>query len=94
MTKRHFQNPVIFMSRATTREMWLMVFGSEPDLYAGTLLLGRLEVRLDDRMDLGEARIEEDPDRVPVTLISDMNDVKMVIDTNIDPEGRWHGRDF
>lgn len=58
----HWKNPVIYMSRATAREVWHLLYGAEPDL-SGDLRFGqsRIPVLFDDRMDLGEARLEEDP---------------------------------
>ncbi len=58
----HWKNPVIYMSRATTREVWHLLYGAEPDL-ASDLRYGQsqIPVLFDDRMALGEARLEEDP---------------------------------
>ena len=58
----HWKNPVIYMSRATTREVWLLLYGSEPDLMSD-LKFGRTEIPVlfDDRMELGTARLEEEP---------------------------------
>lgn len=58
----HWHNPVIYMSRATTREVWRMFYGTDPDLY-GDLRFGQsqIPVLFDDRMELGEARLEEEP---------------------------------
>jgi hypothetical protein len=62
VSKPHFKNPVIYMSRATTREVWLQMFGNVPDL-TGDLRYGRsrIPVLFDDRMEFGTSRIEEDP---------------------------------
>lgn len=56
------KNPVIYMSRATTREVWQLLYGAEPDL-TSDLRFGQsqIPVLFDDRMALGEARLEEDP---------------------------------
>lgn len=56
------KNPAIYMSRATTREVWHLLHGYEPDL-RGDLRFGqaRIPVLFDDRMELGTARLEEDP---------------------------------
>lgn len=58
----HWKNPVIYMSRATTREVWLLLHGVEPDLYSD-LRFGQsqIPVLFDDRMEFGAARLEEDP---------------------------------
>lgn len=58
----HWENPVIYMSRATAREVWHLLYGTEPDL-SGDLRYGKsqIPVLFDDRMALGEARLEEDP---------------------------------
>lgn len=60
--QRHWQHPVIYMSRRTTVEIWRMMYGAEPDL-VGDLRFGQsqIPVLFDDGMELGEARIEEDP---------------------------------
>lgn len=60
----HWKHPVIYMSRATAREVWLLVYGVDPDL-SGDLRFGRsqIPVLFDDRMGLGESRLEEDPTR-------------------------------
>lgn len=62
MSQPRLKNPVIYMSRATTREVWLQMFGVEPDL-AGDLRYGRsrIPVLFDDRMEFGTGRLEEDP---------------------------------
>lgn len=62
MNQRHWQNPVLYMSRLTAREVWHLTYGAEPDL-RGDLRFGhsQIPVLFDDRMELGEARIEEDP---------------------------------
>lgn len=59
----HWKNPVIYMSRATTREIWRMMFDTEPDL-TGDLRYGRTQIPVlfDDRMEFGVARLEEMPD--------------------------------
>jgi hypothetical protein len=59
---RHWQHPVIYMSRDTTREIWHLMYGAEPDL-ASDLRYGQsqIPVLFDDRMEFGTARIEEDP---------------------------------
>jgi hypothetical protein len=60
----HWENPVIYMSRATTRELWRQMYGIEPDLRpASDLRFGqsRIPVLFDDRMEFGVARLEEDP---------------------------------
>jgi hypothetical protein len=59
----HWKNPVIYMSRATTREVWLLLYGTEPDLH-GDLRYGQsqIPVLFDDRMELGVARLEEFPE--------------------------------
>lgn len=56
------KNPVIYMSRDTTREVWQVVYGAAPDL-TGDLRFGQsqIPVLFDDRMPFGEARIEEGP---------------------------------
>jgi hypothetical protein len=61
-TSQHFRRPVIYMSRRTTREVWSMLYGTEPDL-TGDLRYGlsQIPVLFDDRMEFGAARIEEDP---------------------------------
>lgn len=58
----HWDNPVIYMSRATTRAIWPLAFGTEPDL-TSDLRFGRTQIPVlfDDRMALGEARVEESP---------------------------------
>lgn len=58
----HWKHPVIYMSRATTREIWQLMYGTEPDL-RGDLRYGQsqIPVLFDDRMELGVARLEEDP---------------------------------
>lgn len=59
----HWKNPVLYMSRATAREVWLLLYGEEPDL-SGELRYGKpqIPVLFDDRMELGVATLEEDPD--------------------------------
>lgn len=56
-----WKNPVLYMSRETTREVWLIVYGFDPNLLSGELRFGqsRIPVLYDDRMPIGEARIEE-----------------------------------
>ena len=56
----HWDNPVIYMSRATTREVWQLFYGEEPDLYSD-LRYGKsqIPVLFDDRMEFGVARLEE-----------------------------------
>ncbi len=63
MTQRLLNNPVIYMSRPTTREVWQLMYGTEPDL-TGDLRFGvsQMPVLFDDRMELGVARVEEDPE--------------------------------
>lgn len=58
----HWKNPVIYMSRATAREVWHLLYGTQPD-FASDLRYGQsqIPVLFDDRMALGEARLEEDP---------------------------------
>ncbi len=58
----HWEHPVVYMSRATTREVWRILYGEEPDL-DGDLRFGRsqIPVLFDDRMAFGESRLEEDP---------------------------------
>lgn len=55
-------NPVIYMSRETTRELWQLLYATEPDL-TSDLRFGQsqIPVLFDDRMELGEARLDEDP---------------------------------
>lgn len=57
------KHPAIYMSRATTIEVWRMLYDTEPDL-RGDLRFGlaKIPVLFDDRMELGTARLEEDPD--------------------------------
>jgi hypothetical protein len=63
MTWGHWKNPVIYMSRYTAREVWRLMFDTDPDLYSD-LRFGqtRIPVLFDDRMELGTARLEEAPD--------------------------------
>lgn len=58
----HWTNPVLYMSRATAREVWQLAYGTEPDL-KGDLRYGQsqIPVLFDDRMELGVARLEEHP---------------------------------
>lgn len=65
-TARHWQHPVIYMSRSTTREIWHLMYGTEPDL-TSDLRYGQahIPVLFDDRMEFGTARIEEDPSSEP-----------------------------
>ncbi len=62
MTSKWWRNPVLYMSRATTRQVWLIVYGHDPDLNT-ELRFGQAQIPVlyDDRMPLGEARIEEEP---------------------------------
>lgn len=63
VTEHPWRHPVLYMSRATAREMWVLIYGIEPNL-TGDLRYGtsRIPVLLDDTMPFGHARIEEDPD--------------------------------
>lgn len=58
----HWKNPVIYMSRETAREIWQMFYGTTPDM-TSDLRFGKTQIPVlfDDRMALGEARLEEDP---------------------------------
>lgn len=58
----HFKRPVIYMSRATTREIWQLMYGTDPDL-SGDLRYGQsqIPVLFDDRMEFGTAQVDEDP---------------------------------
>ena len=58
----HWDNPVLYMSRATAREVWLVLYETEPDM-TGDLRFGQsqIPVLFDDRMELGVARLEEAP---------------------------------
>jgi hypothetical protein len=70
---RMIKNPVIYMSRATTVEVWRLMYGEEPNLY-GNLRYGKsqIEVLFDDRMEFGHARLGElpptDPSVAPAVL--------------------------
>lgn len=59
----HWKNPVIYMSRATTVEVWRLMFDADPDLISD-LRYGQsqIPVLFDDRMEFGTARLEESPD--------------------------------
>lgn len=62
MPQPHLDHPVLYMSRATTREIWHLMYGTEPDLH-GDLRYGQsqIPVLFDDRMEFGAARLEDDP---------------------------------
>jgi hypothetical protein len=58
----HFKHPVIYMSRDTTREIWQLMYDTEPDL-SGDLRYGQsqIPVLFDDRLEFGTAQLDEDP---------------------------------
>src|SRR5690349_19619188 len=60
-----WRNPVIFMSRETTRALWEQVYGtvlSDVDLLANLSWgVSDMPIRYDDALPFGAARVEEDP---------------------------------
>ena len=56
----HWKDPVIYMSRATTIEVWHLMYGVEPELNSDLRFgMSQIPVMFDDTMALGEAWIEE-----------------------------------
>jgi hypothetical protein len=57
-----WSDPAIYMSRATAREFWKMLYGTDPDL-THDMLVGesQTEILFDDRMPLGTMRVEDHP---------------------------------